>query len=601
MCGIIGYTGFSDAKGKLIKGLKALEYRGYDSAGIALERNNGTEIIKCVGKVDNLKRLAENKEPSYTGLGHTRWATHGCVNDINSHPHKFGRVTLVHNGIIENYAELSKKYSLSDFLISGTDSEIIAGVLDRNYSGNPYDAIKNTVKKLKGTFALAIMFDDIEETIFAVRNVSPIVCCKGDDGSYLASDIIAIGEYCDKYFVLPEMTVARLTKNSISVTDFSENNIEPEMIRLDFSIKGADKCGFPFYMEKEINQQPDVINDTIKSRIINGKPDFSVDNINDSIFKGIANIAVIACGTAMHAGLIGKILIEEKTSIPCSVYLASEFMYTNPVINDKTLLICISQSGETIDTLEALKYGKSKGAKSLSIVNVRGSSIARESDCVIYTQAGPEIAVASTKAYTTQLAVLYLITAKLGIIYKTLSQDEIIDFMHSIENIPDTVKDVLEQREYIHRLSNSLLTSEHVFMIGRGLDYPTLLEGSLKLKEISYIHSEAFASGELKHGTIALITESTPVIALVTQSRLKSKEISNIKEVQSRGANVITFMKKSLNDGKIHCSFELPDTDDNFTVFPAVTALQLLAYYVSSDKGLDVDKPRNLAKVVTVE
>lgn len=601
MCGIIGYTGFSDANSILIKGLKSLEYRGYDSAGIALERNNGTEIIKCVGKVDNLKRLAENKEPSNTGLGHTRWATHGCVNDINSHPHKFGRVTLVHNGIIENYAELSKKYSLSDLLISGTDSEIIAGVLDRNYSGNPYDTIKNTVKKLKGTFALAIMFDDIEETIFAVRNVSPIVCCKGDDGSYLASDIIAIGEYCDKYFVLPEMTVARLTKNSISVTDFSENNIEPKMIRLDFSVKGADKCGFPFYMEKEINQQPDVINDTIKSRIINGKPDFSVDNIDDSIFENISSIAVIACGTAMHAGLIGKSLIEDKVSIHCSVYLASEFMYTNPVINDKTLLICISQSGETIDTLEALKYGKSKGAKSLSIVNVRGSSIARESDCVIYTQAGPEIAVASTKAYTTQLAVLYLITAKLGIINKTLSQDEIIDFMHSIENIPDTVKDVLEQREYIHRLSNSLLTSEHVFMIGRGLDYPTLLEGSLKLKEISYIHSEAFASGELKHGTIALITESTPVIALVTQSRLKSKEISNIKEVQSRGANVITFMKKSLNDGKIHCSFELPDTDDNFTVFPAVTALQLLAYYVSSDKGLDVDKPRNLAKVVTVE
>lgn len=601
MCGIIGYTGYSDAKGKLIKGLKTLEYRGYDSAGIALKRKENTEIIKCAGKVDNLKKLSENTEPSNTGIGHTRWATHGCVNDENSHPHKFGRATLVHNGIMENYAELAEKYTLESKLISNTDSEIIAAVIDRNYSGNPYDAIKNTVKELKGTFALAIIFDDIEETVFAVRNVSPIVCCKSDDGTYLASDILAIGEYCSSYFVLPEMTVAKLTENSITVTDFSGNIIKPEVIRLDFSVKGTDKCGFPFYMEKEINQQPDVISDTIKNRIVNGMPDFSADNIDNTIFENISNIAVIACGTAMHAGLIGKSLIEEKVSVPCSVYLASEFMYTNPVINDKTLLICISQSGETIDTLEALKYGKSKGAKSLSVVNVRGSSIARESDCVIYTQAGPEIAVASTKAYTTQLAVLYLITAKLSIIYKTLSQKEIADFMNNIKKIPDTVKSVLEQKENIHRLSGTLLTSEHVFMIGRGLDYPTLLEGSLKLKEISYIHSEAFASGELKHGTIALITESTPVIALVTQSNLKSKEISNIREVQSRGAKVIAFIKKSLNDGKIPCSFELPDTDDNFTVFPAVTALQLLAYYVSSDKGLDVDKPRNLAKVVTVE
>lgn len=601
MCGIIGYTGNADAKGKLIKGLKTLEYRGYDSAGIALERNKGTEVIKCAGKVDGLKSLTEDTEPSNTGIGHTRWATHGSVNDINSHPHKFGRITLVHNGIIENYAELEEKYALSNELKSTTDTEIIAGLLDKNYNNNPYEAIKNTVKELKGTFALAIIFDDIKDTIFAVRNVSPIVCCKGDDGAYLASDILAIGEYCDEYFVLPEMTVARLTEKSIKVTDFSENEIEPEMIKLDFSVKGADKCGFPFYMEKEINEQPKVISETIRSRIVNEMPDFSNDKIDDSIFENTESVAVIACGTAMHAGLIGKSLIEENVSIPCSVYLASEFMYTSPVINDKTLLICISQSGETIDTLEALKYGKSKGAKSLSIVNVKGSSIARESDCVIYTQAGPEIAVASTKAYTTQLAVLYLITARLAMIYKALNENEIKGFVHSIENIPDTVKQVLEQKEKIHRLSNSLLTSDHVFMIGRGLDYPTLLEGSLKLKEISYIHSEAFASGELKHGTIALITDSTPVIALVTQSSLKSKEISNIKEVQSRGANVITIIKKSLNDGKIPCSFEIPDTEDNFTVFPAVTALQLLAYYVSSDKGLDVDKPRNLAKVVTVE
>lgn len=601
MCGIIGYTGFSDASGKLIKGLKTLEYRGYDSAGIALERDDKTEIIKCAGRVDKLKALAGNIEKSTAGIGHTRWATHGGVNDTNSHPHQCGKITLVHNGIIENYSELTEKYKFSDILKSQTDSEVIAALIDKNYKDNPFDAIRATVSELKGTFALAIIFDDIQDTVFAVRNVSPIVACINDDGAYLASDVLAIGEYSEDYFVLPEMTVAKFNKVTVSLTDFSGNTVEPDMLKLDFSVASSDKGGYPFFMEKEIMEQPVAIRKTIENRISNGLPDFSTDKVDDGIFEDITNISVIACGTAMHAGLIGKSLIEEKTAIPCTVYLASEFMYTHPIINKHTLLICVSQSGETIDTLEALKYGKKKGAKSLSIVNVRGSSIARESDYVIYTQAGPEIAVASTKAYTTQLAVFFLITAKLASIYKTIPENEITEFVKGIEEISSAVEKVLNRREEIHHLSKSMLTAEHTFMIGRGLDYPALLEASLKLKEISYIHSEAFASGELKHGTIALITEKTPVIALVTQSSLKLKEISNIREVQSRGAKVITFIKQSLNDGDVPCSFELPDTADEFTVVPAVVSLQLLAYYVSSDKGLDVDKPRNLAKVVTVE
>ena len=601
MCGIIGYTGKCDASGKLIKGLKVLEYRGYDSAGIAIERNGATEIIKCAGRVDKLQAFASEVKTSHTGIGHTRWATHGEVNDNNSHPHQVGKVTVVHNGIIENYRELSEKYSLTDKLKSETDSEVVAGILDFYYRGNPYDAIKNTVKELKGTFALGIIFQDIEGAIFAVRNVSPIVACVGYDGSYIASDALALAGHCDEYFVLPEMTIACVKDNEITVTDFNSNTVKLEMITADFTDNEYGKGDYPFFMEKEICQQPEVIQKTIEKRIKDGLPDFTADNIDDEFFEGIKSISIVACGTAMHAGLIGKGLIEEKVRIPCCVYLASEFIYTNPIIDESTLLICVSQSGETIDTLEALKYGKRNGAKVLSIVNVRQSSIARESDRVIYTNAGPEVAVASTKAYTTQLSIFFLLCGTLSLLYGKQTEIEIREFIREVEKLPAAIDSLLKRKDEIHKLSRSLLEAEHAFMIGRGYDYLALLEGSLKLKEISYIHSEAFASGELKHGTIALITDKTPVIALVTQSGLKLKEISNIKEVQSRGARVITFVKKSLNDGLINCDFELPDTIDELSVVPSVVALQLLAYYVSSDKGLDVDKPRNLAKVVTVE
>lgn len=602
MCGIIGYTGYDEAKGVLIKGLKTLEYRGYDSAGIAVYNPNYREclVTKRTGRVDTLADIIDDVKGK-TGIGHTRWATHGEVSDNNSHPHKFGNVTVVHNGIIENYDTIKGTLGVESKLKSQTDSEVIAALIDRNYVDDCIAAIISSVKKLRGTYALAIMFDDCPDTIFAVRNVSPIVCAQNDNGCYIASDIMAIGEYSEDYFVLPELTVAKITKEDINVFDFNGNIVQPKMYKLDWDIKNSGKGVYPFYMEKEIMEQGSVIEKTILSRLNGIYPDFSNDNVDESVFADCNKISVIACGTAMHAGLIGKYLFEKICRIPTNVYMASEFMYAQPIVDSDTLVICVSQSGETIDTLEALKYAKRQGAKTLSIVNVKGSSIARESDNVIYTDAGVEIAVASTKAYTTQVAIFYLITAKMAYSLGSLNSEGLENFVGELKNIQAAVNNVLERRDEIHHLANSLLTAQHAFMIGRGIDYPVLLEASLKLKEISYIHSEAFASGELKHGTIALITKQTPVIALMTQDYLASKQLSNIKEVRSRGADVILFCKKSLCPSDENNCFELPEMDDDFMPIPSVVALQLIAYYVSADKGLDVDKPRNLAKVVTVE
>lgn len=604
MCGIIGYTGYSQARDVLIKGLKTLEYRGYDSAGIALYNETYKQVLvtKCTGRVAKLEEKASANE-GLCGIGHTRWATHGGVFDRNSHPHKFGNVTLVHNGIIENYESIKHQLGVEARLKSDTDSEIAAALIDRYLSvGHSHEeAIVNSVRDIKGTFAFAIMFDDLPNVIYAIRNVSPIVCCKNNNGCYIASDIMAIGEYSDKYFVLPEMCIAKIEHSNIQISSLSGNEVNPSVLSLDWDIKNGGKGGFPFFMEKEIREQPRVIENTIQKGIKDGLPCFDADGVDNKIFEKCESISIVACGTAMHAGLIGKHLIERICEIPVNVCMASEYMYSEPIINDKTLVICVSQSGETIDTLEALKYGKSKGAMTLSIVNVKGSTIARESENVIYTDAGPEIAVASTKAYTTQVAVFYLITAKLAYMHGKLNYEGVTSFIGELKKVPASVQNILDRSKEIHQLSKSLLTCEHAFMIGRGLDYPTLLEASLKLKEISYIHSEAFASGELKHGTIALITDNTPVIALITQQRLASKQISNIREVESRGANVISFVRSSLDTKAINTAFVLPDLDDEFMAIPSIIAMQLLAYYVSSDKGLDVDKPRNLAKVVTVE
>ena len=540
---------------------------------------------------------------SSCGIGHTRWATHGGVNDCNAHPHQVGKVTLVHNGIIENYRELIADYDLADTLKSETDSEVVAALLNRFYEGKPEEAIKKTVSKLKGTFALVILFEDQKDVIYSTRNVSPIVATICKEGAMLASDLTALCRFTNRYFVVPEYHILKLSADKLTLTDFDGNEMLPKYLTVDWELNSAGKNGYPFYMEKEIMEQPEAIENTIRNRIVGGMPDFTADGVPDTLFTECEHICIVACGTAMHAGLVAQALVKSILHMHIEVQMASEFMYSDPVIDEKTLVIAVSQSGETIDTLEAVKYAKNRGAKCLAIINVKGSSIARESDYVLYTNAGPEIAVASTKAYTTQLAVFYLIVARMAHSRGVFDDAQTQSFVRELQRTPEVMKKVLERRRDIHVVAKKVLGAKDLFMIGRGLDYSILLEGSLKLKEVSYIHSEAYASGELKHGPIALITQDTPVVATVTQEKLMSKELSNIKEVKSRGADVVVFIKESIvgDLAKEYEIFTLPDMQDEFMVLPASVALQLLAYYVSSDKGFDVDKPRNLAKVVTVE
>ena len=606
MCGIIGYTGSEDVREVLLDALELLEYRGYDSAGIALrdEESGKTEVRKCAGRVSDLRAIcASEKVVSQCGIGHTRWATHGGVNDCNAHPHQVGKVTLVHNGIIENYRELIADYDLADTLKSETDSEVVAALLNRFYEGKPEEAIKKTVSKLKGTFALVILFEDQKDVIYSTRNVSPIVATICKEGAMLASDLTALCRFTNRYFVVPEYHILKLSADKLTLTDFDGNEVLPKYLTVDWELNSAGKNGYPFYMEKEIMEQPEAIENTIRNRIVGGMPDFTADGVPDTLFTECEHICIVACGTAMHAGLVAQALVKSILHMHIEVQMASEFMYSDPVIDEKTLVIAVSQSGETIDTLEAVKYAKNRGAKCLAIINVKGSSIARESDYVLYTNAGPEIAVASTKAYTTQLAVFYLIVARMAHSRGVFDDAQTQRFVRELQRTPEVMKKVLERRRDIHVVAKKVLGAKDLFMIGRGLDYSILLEGSLKLKEVSYIHSEAYASGELKHGPIALITQDTPVVATVTQEKLMSKELSNIKEVKSRGADVVVFIKESIAGdlAKEYEIFTLPDMRDEFMVLPASVALQLLAYYVSSDKGFDVDKPRNLAKVVTVE
>lgn len=607
MCGIIGYTGYGNVKEILLSGLQLLEYRGYDSAGIALTDRElkETKVYKCAGRVSELTNLVQKVQTEGgCGIGHTRWATHGGVTDENAHPHKYGKITLIHNGIIENYQELIKQYELNGKLVSQTDSEVAAAVLNSNYSSNPFEAIKKTVKELKGTFAFGILFEDRPDRIYAVRNVSPIIATHCDQGSFLASDATAVCLYTDRYFVVPEYHIVELCREYAKLYDLDGNELQPEYLIADWDLSQAGKNGYPFYMEKEILEQPRVITDTILPRITDGLPDFHSEGIPDSLFEQCKNICIIGCGTAMHAGLIGKSLMQSLLRIPVNVEIASEYIYSEPVINQDTLVIAMSQSGETIDTLEALKIARKRGVRNISVLNVKGSSMSRESEYVIYTNAGPEIAVASTKAYTTQVAVLYLIACKMAIVKGKMTKTQVESFLHELMKVPEVLDMVIKDRERIHHISNSIVCSKDLFMIGRGLDYSMILEGSLKLKEITYIHSEAYSSGELKHGTIALITEGTPVVAVVTQSNLMRKELSNVTEVLSRGAFVIMLVKDDFmleNEKQWSILYRLPSLRDEFMVFPTTVVLQLLAYYTALDKGLDVDKPRNLAKVVTVE
>lgn len=606
MCGIIGYTGSENVQEVVLDALELLEYRGYDSAGLAVKNDatGQTKVYKCAGRVNDLRDICAREEIRATcGIGHTRWATHGGVTDFNAHPHRQGQVTLVHNGIVENYRDLIVHYEFADILKSETDTEVVAALINHYYRGNPRETLKKVVSKLHGTFALVVMFDDKPGVIYAVRNVSPIVATICKEGAMLASDLTALCRFTNEYFVVPEHHVLELHADKLVMTDFEGNVVEPEFLEANWELNSAGKNGYPFYMEKEIMEQPDAIANTIQAYIENGMPDFSEAGVPDEIFTKCERICIVACGTARHAGLVAQALIKSIVHMHIDVELASEFMYTDPVVDKKTLVIAVSQSGETIDTLEALKYAKKQGSTCLSIINVKGSSIARESDYVLYTNAGPEIAVASTKAYTTQLSVFYLLVAKMAYLRGIFDEEDTKCFIRELERTPEAIRAMLAKKREVHVVAKQVLEAKDLFMIGRGLDSAILLEGSLKLKEVSYIHSEAYASGELKHGPIALITQDTPVVATVTQSRLMSKELSNIKETKSRGADIVLFIKEELAVD-LDPSYEvvtLPNMEDPFMVFPASVALQLLAYYVSSDKGFDVDKPRNLAKVVTVE
>ncbi len=605
MCGIVGYIGNRDVKEVLFRSLQLLEHRGYDSVGIAMQEEETTEtyICKCVGKVQELRKQCKEKGEFHCGMGHTRWATHGGVSKENAHPHKCGKVTLVHNGIIENYRELIDDYELQGMLSSKTDSEVVAALLAHFYDGDARKAIRRTVKKLKGTYALVIMFEDQPGSIYAIRNVSPIVVAKGEGGTLLTSDLTALGWFSKEYFIVPEYRILQMENGEMSLTDLDGRWELPEILTIDWEVSELGKKGYSFYMEKEIMEQPEVILATLEARIKNGLPDFSCDGLDDKLLLTCDKICIVACGTAMHAGLVAKALVKSILRMPIDVEVASEFLYSEPVINEKTLVIAISQSGETVDTLEATKYARLRGAKCLSILNVRGSAISRVSDYVIYTNAGPEIAVASTKAYTTQLTVLYLLVARMAHLRGVYTEMQVKEYVKQLKDVPNKIKEVLERKKEIHKVARRILEAKDLFMIGRGLDYSIIVEGSLKLKEVSYIHSEAYAAGELKHGPIALITTHTPVVALATQNKLLSKELSNIKEVSARGAEVVLFIKEALK-GEVKEEYHmilLPDMEDRFMAFPASVALQLLAYYVSLDKGFDVDKPRNLAKVVTVE
>lgn len=606
MCGIVGYTGKQSVAKQILDALELLEYRGYDSAGMAIvdETNGQVQIRKRAGRVADLEKVWKaNPVNGICGIGHTRWATHGGVSNVNAHPHRAGRVTLVHNGIIENYEELKDHFGLADELISDTDSEVVAAVLNRFYTGDPHEALFQTVKCLKGTFALVVIFDDIPDVIFAIRNVSPIVAAYREDGTMLASDVAALGGQATSYMVVPEYHVVELHTDDIRVYNMKNELCEAEFLDIDWDTTRAGKGNYPFYMEKEIMEQPEAIKATLAPRYVDGRISLEADGVPDDVLKNCERVCVVACGTAMHAGLVAQSLIRSILRMHMDVEYASEFMYMDPVIDDKTLVLAISQSGETIDTLEALKYARSQGAKSIAVINVKGSSIARESDYVMYTYAGPEIAVASTKAYTTQMAALFALIGRMAVVRGAFNEEQEKAFVDALMQAPDAIQQVLDRKEEMHHIARGLLEAKDAFMLGRGLDYAILLEGALKLKEVSYIHTEAYASGELKHGTIALITEKTPVVALVTQERVRDKELSNIREVQSRGASVVILVKDGIDlaDADYTHVFTLPAMDDVAMAFPASAALQLLAYYVSMDRGLDVDKPRNLAKVVTVE
>lgn len=609
MCGIVGYVGHRDCSDVLVSALTKLEYRGYDSAGIAVFENGEIKTVKTKGKLKDLedKLATVGKPDGHIGIGHTRWATHGEPSDVNSHPHSGARVTIVHNGIIENYIEL-KEFLVSKGreFISDTDTEVVAQLLDYKYNGNPLETIDAVMAELRGSFALGIMFKDFPDRIFAVRRESPLIVGVAEGECFIASDVPAILQYTRDYYLLDHDEIATLSGEGVAFVDEHLDPIEKELKTADWDMEAAEKGGYPHFMIKEINEQPTAIRTTIMPRIKDGLPCLEECGITLEKLKDFTNITIVACGTAMHAGMVGKYVIEDLARVPVNVDIASEFRYRNPIVGKGDLVIIISQSGETADSLAAMRLAKQKGATTLAIVNAKGSSIAREADMLIYTLAGPEIAVASTKAYITQLSVVYLFAFELALAKETVSVAECKRLVSALMKMPEAVEYVIDNcEEKCKYIATKLVTAESLLYIGRGLDYALSMEGSLKLKEVSYIHSESYAAGELKHGTISLIDEDMPVISVATQTDVIPKTISNIVEVKSRGAKIILVCTdacaRELKDGVADYVVEIPHTEELLMPITAVVPLQLLAYYTSINRGNDPDKPRNLAKSVTVE
>ncbi len=606
MCGIVGYIGKKDCTKILLDSLSKLEYRGYDSAGIAVFENEEIKVEKTKGRIAQLEEKIHRNGwiNGNCGIGHTRWATHGEPSDVNSHPHGNANISIVHNGIIENYGKIKAFLETKGYIFeSQTDTETVAKLLDYYYNGDPIDTIKNVISDIEGSYALGILFKDFPNKIYAVRKDSPLIVGVGDDEAFIASDIPAFLKFTNKYYLLETNEIVVLEDGKAEIFDKHGFAVEKELLIADWDMEAAEKGGYEHFMLKEINEQPSAVSATISPRISDGMPNLEECGLTLEKLNSYSNIFVVACGTAMHAGLVGKYVIEQIGKIPVTVDVASEFRYRNPIISDKDLVIVVSQSGETADTLEALRLSKKMGADTLAIVNVVGSSISREADMVIYTHAGLEISVASTKAYSVQIAVFYLLAFELAYAKGAISKEECMRLTKELESVPSMLEIVLKQDVICKYVASTLVNAENLLYIGRGLDYAMSMEGSLKLKEISYIHSESYAAGELKHGTISLVTDAMPVIAVATQRNLFDKTVSNAKEVKARGGKVIFVTHNYINvdDDIADYKIGLPTIDDLLMPMLTVVPLQLIAYYTSVLRGNDVDKPRNLAKSVTVE
>ena len=606
MCGIVGYVGKRSAQDVLLDGLEKLEYRGYDSAGVALAQEGGSRVVKSKGRLDVLRQklAVQALAESSCGIGHTRWATHGEPSDVNSHPHSTPRVSIVHNGIIENYGALKERLAARGYTFeSETDTEVLVKLIDSCYHGEPLQALHEALGMVRGSYALAVLFKDFPDTIFAVKKESPLIVGWGEGENFVASDIPALLKYTRDYSVLEEGDLAVVTAQGIRFYNAFGEPVERQRLTADWDQEAAEKGGYPHFMLKEINEQPAAITATVSPRVEDGLPDLRIPELTDERLRSIRTVHLVACGTAMHAGMVGKVAIETLARVPAEVDIASEFRYRDPILNKDDLVIIISQSGETSDTLAALKLAKSRGVPVLAIVNVVGSSIARAADYVLYTYAGPEIAVASTKAYVVQMCVLYLFALRLAYARGKLEEAETKRLTAELLRAGEVIKPRLDDCEQIKYLASRFVNTQSCFFIGRGFDYALSLEGSLKLKEISYVHSDAYAAGELKHGTISLITDGVPVIALATQKQVYEKTISNAKETKSRGARVILFTTKDavVPEGVADYIVRLDEYEDLLMPLQLIVPLQLFAYYMAVLRGCDVDKPRNLAKSVTVE